>query len=47
MSYMPGMVPGSFGLRTSFSDIGQTIARHLRVGPLAAGTAWDVTSPAA
>ncbi|MEI7598559.1 MAG: phosphopentomutase [Aestuariivirga sp.] len=47
MSYMPGMRPGSLGLRRSFSDIGQTIAQHLRVGPLAAGTAWDVTSPAA
>ena len=47
MSYMPGIVPGSFGLRKSFADIGQTIARHLRVGPLGAGTAWDITSPAA
>ena len=47
MSYMRGMTPGSFGLRTSFADIGQTIARHLGVGPLSAGTAWDVTTPAA
>ncbi len=47
MSFMPGMIPGSFGLRTSFADIGQTIARQLDVGPLAAGTAWDVASPAA
>lgn len=46
MSYMPGIIPGSFGLRTSFADIGQTIARHLGVGPLGAGTAWDVASPA-
>jgi len=46
MSYMPGMAPGSFGLRKTFADIGQTIARHLGVGPLAAGTAWDVTAPA-
>ena len=36
MSFMPGMIPGSFGLRTSFADIGQTIARQLDVGPLAA-----------
>lgn len=47
MSYMPGMVPGSFGLRTSFADIGQTIARYLGVGPLGAGKAWDPLSPAA
>lgn len=47
MSFMPGIKPGSFGLRTCFADIGQTIARHLDVVPLAAGTAWDVASPAA
>lgn len=47
MSYMPGIAPGSFGLRLSFADIGQTIARHLGVGPLGAGTAWDVLTPAA
>ena len=47
MSFMPGIKPGSFGLRTSFADIGQTIARHLGVGPLAAGTAWEIASPAA
>ena len=46
-SFMPGIKPGSFGLRTCFADIGQTIARHLNVGPLGAGTAWDVASPAA
>ncbi len=47
MSYMRGMTPGSFGLRQSFADIGQTIARHLGVGPLSAGTAWDLLNPAA
>jgi phosphopentomutase len=47
MSFMPVIKPGSFGLRTSFADIGQTIARHLGVGPLAAGTAWEIASPAA
>lgn len=47
LSYMPGMAPGSIGLRTSFADIGQTIARYLGVGPLAAGTAWDPLTPAA
>ncbi len=45
MCYMRGMRPGSFGLRGSFADIGQTIARHLGVGPLGAGTAWSLTRP--
>ena len=47
MSFMRGVTPGSFGLRSSFADIGQTIAQHLGVGPLGAGTAWDVASPGA
>ena len=42
MTYMKGMAPGSFGHRKSFSDIGQTIARHLGAGPLGAGEAWDI-----
>jgi phosphopentomutase len=46
LSYMRGFPPGSFGLRRSFADIGQTIARHLGVGPLAAGEAWNPLSPA-
>jgi phosphopentomutase len=44
---MRAIAPGSFGLRLSFADIGQTMARHLGVGPLHAGTAWDPLSPAA
>ena len=36
------MKSASFGGRNSFADIGQTIASHLDVGPLAAGTAWSV-----
>jgi phosphopentomutase len=47
MTYMRGVTPGSFGMRLSFADIGQTIARHLGVGPLGAGTAWDPVNPAA
>ena len=47
MSYMRGMAAGGFGLRKSFADIGQTIARHLGIGPLGAGTAWDPLNPAA
>lgn len=41
MSFMQGIAPASFGLRQSFADIGQTVARHLGVGPLGAGSAWD------
>jgi phosphopentomutase len=47
MSYMPGVRPGSFGLRESFADIGQTIARHLGLGPLGAGQAWEPATPGA
>jgi phosphopentomutase len=36
----PGRAPGSVGHRSSFADIGQSIAAHLAVGPLGAGTAW-------
>lgn len=32
----------SLGVRSSFADIGQTLARHLGVGPLAHGAAWRV-----
>ena len=42
MTYMRGITPGSFGRRKSFADIGQTIARHLGVGPLDAGEAWTI-----
>lgn len=34
------LTPGSIGTRTTFSDIGQTIARHLKLQPLATGAAW-------
>jgi phosphopentomutase len=42
MTYMKGMTPGSFGHRKTFADIGQTIAKHLGVGPLGSGAAWSV-----
>ncbi len=35
-----GMKPGSFGKRETFADIGQTIASHLAIPPLGAGTSW-------
>ncbi len=39
----PGLTPGSVGTRTSFADIGQSIAQYLGVGPLAAGVAFDLS----
>jgi len=40
LSFAPGLKPGSFGRRNSFADIGQTIARHLAIAPLAHGESW-------
>jgi phosphopentomutase len=40
MSYWPGNPPGCIGLRPSFADIGQSVAAHLGIGPLASGAAW-------
>jgi phosphopentomutase len=40
MTYKPGNTPGSLGHRKTFSDIGQSIANHLGIAPLAAGEAW-------
>jgi phosphopentomutase len=37
LAYARGMTPGSLGRRRSFSDIGQTMARHLGITSLAAG----------
>lgn len=36
-----GLRPGNHGLRTSFADIGQTLARHFGLPPLACGTAFE------
>jgi phosphopentomutase len=41
LCFSPGMKPGSIGRRKTFADIGQTLARHLGIAPLGAGTAWD------
>lgn len=40
MTFAPGIAPGSFGRRASFADIGQSIADHLGIAPLAAGRSW-------
>ena len=39
--------PGSLGRRETFADMGQTIARHLGVGPLPAGVDCFATPRAA
>jgi phosphopentomutase len=40
LTYAPGAKPGSFGRRDGFADIGQTIASHLGIAPLAHGESW-------
>jgi phosphopentomutase len=40
LCFMPGLKPGSLGRRESFADIGQTIASHLAIPPLAHGKSW-------
>jgi phosphopentomutase len=41
LAFAPGIIPGAIGRRATFADIGQTIARHLDIAPLAHGTAWN------
>ena len=38
----PGLAPHSVGVRTSFADMGQTLAAHLGLAPLKHGTACDL-----
>lgn len=40
LAYQPGVAAKSLGVRSTFADIGQSIAKHLGVGPLVAGTAF-------
>jgi phosphopentomutase len=40
LTFSPGAPPGSIGRRESLADIGQTIAHHLGIPPLAHGRAW-------
>ncbi|BCS89148.1 phosphopentomutase [Pseudodesulfovibrio sediminis] len=35
----PGVLPGSAGMRTTFADVGQTVAEHLGIDPLPEGEA--------
>lgn len=41
MAFGPDMLPGSLGHRKSFADIGQSIAKHLNLPKLSAGTAFN------
>lgn len=38
----PGVKPGSVGKRETFADIGQTIAKHLGIAPLATGVEFKL-----
>jgi phosphopentomutase len=40
LAFGPGIAPGSIGIRDSFADIGQSIAKHLGLAPLPAGTSF-------
>jgi phosphopentomutase len=40
LAFYPEISPGSFGRRSTYADIGQTLARHLGIPPLGHGTAW-------
>lgn len=40
LCFGPDIRPGSIGRRTGFADIGQTVAAHLGIAPLAHGTSW-------
>ncbi len=42
LTFQKDNVPGTIGHRQSFADIGQTIASHLGIAALGAGTAWSV-----
>ncbi len=43
VAFGPDIAPGPVGVRETFADIGQTLAAWLGVGPLAHGTAIDLT----
>ncbi len=40
LAFGPGIVPGQIGRRASFADIGASVAAHLGVGRLRAGSPW-------
>lgn len=40
LAFGPGIAPGPIGVRNTFADIGQSIAKHLGLAPLPAGTSF-------
>lgn len=40
LAFGPAIAPGPLGMRETFADIGQTVADHLGIAPLAAGTSF-------
>jgi phosphopentomutase len=40
LAFGPGIAPGAIGVRSSFADIGQSIAKHLGLAPLPVGTSF-------
>lgn len=42
LMFGPDVLPGSEGMRETFADVGQTVARHLGVGPLGSGEAMSL-----
>ena len=40
LAYAPGRRSGPLGLRSSFADIGASVAEHLHLKPTAAGQSW-------
>ena len=40
LAFGPGIAPRFLGRRSTFADIGATVARHLGLAPLGAGGAW-------
>jgi phosphopentomutase len=40
LAFGPGLAPGPIGRRATFADVGASVAKHLRITPPVAGTAW-------
>ena len=40
LAFGPGIAPGAIGVRKTFADIGQSIAKHFGLAPLPAGTSF-------
>jgi phosphopentomutase len=40
LAFGPGIAPGPIGIRTTFADIGQSVAHHLGLNPMPVGTSF-------